>query len=273
MYIKRVVSVYFSPTGTTGKVAEHIANNVSKKLSVVMEINNFTLPKERKNKLEFQKGDLIILGTPVYAGRVPNVILPYITKYILAKGALAVPIVVYGNRNYDDALIELRDILEQNGFHTIAAAAFVGEHSFSDTLAANRPDESDMYYAKLFAFDISKRIKNLLKVPDTPIKVKGQTPIRTYYTPRDRNGMHINILKVKSKVNESCTKCGICAKVCPMGSIDEKDVTKYTNICIKCGACTKKCPHQSRYYDDEGYLYHLKELEEGYTFRRKPELF
>lgn len=42
---------------------------------------------------------------------------------------------------------------------------------------------------------------------------------------------------------------------------------------MKCGACIKKCPHHARYYDDEGYLYHKKELEEMYERRAEPEIF
>ena len=72
---------------------------------------------------------------------------------------------------------------------------------------------------------------------------------------------------------DACDQCGICAKVCPMGSIDPNDVTHYTGICIKCCACVKKCPVGAKYYDDEGYLYHQHELEELYQRRAEPEVF
>jgi NAD-dependent dihydropyrimidine dehydrogenase PreA subunit len=74
-------------------------------------------------------------------------------------------------------------------------------------------------------------------------------------------------------VSGNCIACGVCADVCPMGSIDRADVRIYKDICIKCGACVKKCPKHSRYYDDEGYLYHQTELEEMYAERKEPEFF
>ena len=228
----------------------------------------------RENGFAAGKDDLVIFGTPVYAGRVPNVLLKYLAT-IQGNGALAVPVVLFGNRNFDDGLIELRDILENTGFHTVAAAAFVGEHSFSKTLAAGRPDADDMKEALAFAGKAAEKVKGLPEgeVP-APVEVEGVPhPYRGYYQPRDRKGVSIDIRKVKSLVSDACDDCKICADVCPMGSISRENVREYTGICIKCGACIKKCPKQARYYEDEGYLYHQHELEEGYTRRAAISLF
>ena len=244
------------------------------RLGAEREDYDFTLPGMRENGFAAGKDDLVIFGTPVYAGRVPNVLLKYLAT-IRGNGALAVPVVLFGNRNFDDGLIELRDILENTGFHTVAAAAFVGEHSFSKTLAAGRPDADDMKEALAFAGKIAEKVKGL---PDgeapAPVEVEGVPhPYRGYYQPRDRKGVSIDIRKVKSLVSDACDDCKICADVCPMGSISHENVREYTGICIKCGACIKKCPKQARYYEDEGYLYHQHELEEGYTRRAAISLF
>ena len=274
MIVKKVYAVYYSDTGTTQKIASFIAENVAKKLNVECEKYNYSLPKRREKVLEFKENDLVICGTPTYAGRVPNIMLPYLKNNIKGNGALAIPVVLFGNRNFDDALIELRNILEDNGFHTIAGAGFVGEHAFSYTLGANRPDEKDMQIASDFVEKIVEKIRTVENIPAEPIKVRGNEPIRPYYTPRDRHEHAIDILKVKPKVNLSkCTDCKICAHVCPMGSIDFNDVSKYVGICTKCGACIKKCPEKCRYYDDEGYLYHQHELEEQFERRAEPEIF
>ena len=236
---------------------------------------DFTLPASRKDLLVFGPRDLVIFGTPVYAGRVPNVLLDFLKEYIKGNHACAVPVTVYGNRNYDDALIELRDLLEQSRFHTVAAAAFVGEHSFSEILGSGRPDNRDVSLIREFAFGLCERLRRTEKEDySCPVYVKGtRKPYRGYYQPRDRKGNFIDIRKVKPLTSGECDGCGICAKVCPMGSIRREDVGTVDGICIKCGACIKKCPKHAKYYEDEGYLYHKTELEEQYTTRAEPEIF
>ena len=271
---KKVWAVYFSATDTTKKTDLTIADEAARLLGAEREDYDFTLPGMRENGFAAGKDDLVIFGTPVYAGRVPNVLLKYLAT-IQGNGALAVPVVLFGNRNFDDGLIELRDILENTGFHTVAAAAFVGEHSFSKTLAAGRPDADDMKEALAFAGKVAEKVKGLPKgEAPAPVEVEGVPhPYRGYYQPRDRKGVSIDIRKVKSLVSDACDDCKICADVCPMGSISHENVREYTGICIKCGACIKKCPKQARYYEDEGYLYHQHELEEGYTRRAAISLF
>ena len=271
---KKVWAVYFSATDTTKKIVLTIADEAARLLGAEREDYDFTPPGMRENGFAAGKDDLVIFGTPVYAGRVPNVLLKYLAT-IQGNGALAVPVVLFGNRNFDDGLIELRDILENTGFHTVAAAAFVGEHSFSKTLAAGRPDADDMKEALAFAGKIAEKVKGLPEgEAPAPVEVEGVPhPYRGYYQPRDRKGVSIDIRKVKSLVSDACDDCKICADVCPMGSISHENVREYTGICIKCGACIKKCPKQARYYEDEGYLYHQHELEEGYTRRAAISLF
>jgi ferredoxin/flavodoxin len=275
--IKKVTAAYFSATGTTKKICERVAEGVASRLGAEAATADFTLPDARLEALRFDEGDLVIFGVPTYAGRAPNVLKPYLTEKVSGGGALAVPVVLYGNRDFDDALIELRNILEDDGFHTIAASGFIGEHSFSYKLAAGRPDEADIRKADGFAEKIAGLIADAGAyeefVKKAPVEVRGENPIRPYYTPRDRNGESINILKVKPKVADGCSRCGVCADICPMGSIDHTDVRNYTGICIKCGACVKECPKHARYYDDSGYLYHKSELEELYAKRKEPEMF
>jgi len=273
MVINKVLAVYFSATGTTKKVIEYIANAIGRKIDAPVSIIDFTLPDARKQNLKFSKDDLVIFGTPVYAGRVPNILLPFLNENIKADNTYAIPVVLFGNRNYDDALKELLSILKKDGFHILAAGAFVGEHAFSKTLAAGRPDESDMLFADGLVDKAVKRIYQSNNSYMDILFIKDEEPLRPYYKPKDRNGMTINILKVKPKTNDNCKRCGLCAEVCPMGSISHEDYSIIMGICIKCGACIKKCPEEAKFFDDEGYLYHKMDLEAMYSRRIEPELF
>ena len=274
MQPKTVWAVYFSGTGTTEKTVRCIASGMGEALSAPVKTFDFTPPAARQAELTFGPDDLVVLGTPVYAGRVPNVLLPYLTGKVRGGGALAVPVTLFGNRNFDDALIELRNILTADGFLPVAAAAFVGEHSFSRTLGAGRPNAADMTEMCNLAAEAAHKIKSLAAPPAVPVAVAGQDPVRPYYTPRDRHGAPINILKVKPKTDLSrCGGCGLCAARCPMGSIDPADVSQVNGICIKCCACVKGCPTGAKYFDDAGYLYHQHELEEIYREPAQNALF
>lgn len=269
---KTINTMYFSPTGTTEKIVSGLAEKISEKIDREIAIKNidFTLPGGRNETVSFAGEDVVIIGVPVYAGRVPNVLLKYLNS-ITGNGALAIPVVVYGNRNYDDALIELKDILELNGFTVIAGGAFIGEHSFSKILAQNRPDEKDMAIVSDFANQIYTKITTQDNMQT--VAVKGNRPYRKYYMPKNEQGIAVDIRKVSPKTNDNCIDCKLCVNVCPMGSIDYEDVSKLNGICIKCGACVKKCPTQAKYYDDQDYLRHKHELEVGFADRREPELF
>ena len=270
MNIRRVWIMYWSATGTTKKITRTVGGTLAEKLGAPLEVWDFTLPSGRQGQPDFRDTDAVVFGTPTYAGRVPNVLLKYLDT-LAGNGAAAVPVVTYGNRDFDDSLIELRDILADHGFRPFAAGAFVGEHSFSTVLAAGRPDADDLALARTLGERAADRLAGdeleLVAVDGIP------KPYRGYYQPRDRKGTPVNILKVKPLTSDACDKCRVCVKVCPMGSISPEDPSQYTGICIKCGACVKKCPKGAKYYDDAGYLYHKTELEEGYKRRGEVKLY
>ncbi|MDO4754598.1 MAG: EFR1 family ferrodoxin [Bacillota bacterium] len=266
----KAIACYFSGTDTTKKIVECITRTISNILQIEMTIDDFTKPGRRDEPLHFDSGDIVVLGMPVIAGRVPNLMLPNLGQ-MRAEGAFGIPVVLYGNRNYDDALVELADIMKEAGMTLAGAGAFIGEHSFSTVLGAGRPDASDMQIAEEFGRAVARKVQER---ETGEFFIRGENPIRPYYQPRDRNGNPIDIRKVKPKTNERCNQCGLCVSLCPLGSIDPDDVTHIRGICMKCCACIKKCPQQAKYFDDAGYIYHMHELEEMYAAtRREPEVF
>ena len=144
MNISQVYAVYFSATGNTRKVTTTLANALAVSFEVPLEVRDFTLPAAREERYEFAEGDLVIFGMPTYAGKLPNKLLDFVKSGFAGNGALAVPVVTFGNRSFDNSLAELCACLEADGFHTIGAGAFACRHAFTDALAAGRPDSDDM---------------------------------------------------------------------------------------------------------------------------------
>ena len=262
--------MYFSPTSTTKKVLEEIGERIFEKSGIETgQVIDFTLAKQRIIGQSFNSNDILLIGIPVYAGRVPNILLNYLNT-IKGDNSLVIPVVVYGNRHYDDALIEFNDILILNGFKVIAGGAFIGEHSFSKILAKDRPDGMDLSIGRGFADKISKKIS---EEDFAKIEVKGNRPYRPYFKPKNKDDKPVDIRTVKPKTNDNCIDCKLCAEVCPMGSISYEDVSKMIGICIKCCACVKLCPTNAKYFDDSDYLRHKQQLEDQNKERKEPELF
>lgn len=270
--MRKICAMYFSPTGTTAKVVAAVAGRIGEALQIPAEVFDFTPRAARENPKTFESDNIVVFGMPVIAGRIPNLLLGYLDT-VKGNGALAVPVVLFGNRAYDDALIELREILSRNGFRTVAAAAFVGEHSFSNVLAKGRPDGKDIAVARDFADKIAEKIAAGVDRIET-VDVGGQLPLRPYYQPRDRAGNPIDIRKVKPRTDMSlCVDCKLCAELCPLGSINYDRVEEVPGTCMKCCACIKRCPAGAKYFDAPNFLYHKLELVQTYTERNEPELF
>ncbi len=263
--------MYFSPTGTTRRIVSRIAREGSRGMSqedAPAELD-FTLPGMRTRGASFLERDLVVFGIPVYGGRVPKMLLEYLST-VHGHGALAVAVVVYGNRDYDDALLELTDLLEAQGFIVVAAAAFIGEHSYSRTLAQGRPDADDLALATRFAHQVAAKLAG---TPMKKVLVKGARPYRGNPKARNEKGELLDLSHAKPETSSACLNCKKCLELCPMGAINPDDVSRIDGICIRCNACVKHCPAGAKSFSDSDYLFMKNRLETHFTQRRVPELF
>ncbi|MFR7473520.1 MAG: EFR1 family ferrodoxin [Christensenellales bacterium] len=273
MKIQRVWAVYYSATGHTAQAVETLAKALADALRVPWQKDEFTTPDQRHTVRYFAPEEIVVFGMPVYAGRLPNKLLPFVQEGFCGQGAQAVPIVTFGNRSFDDALKELCETLEANGFHTVAAAAIVAQHAFAAALAAGRPDDADLQRIRAFAHALAIDIERCPKPPQ-PISVPGRSPIGPYYTPLGVDGKPAKFLKAKPKTDQArCLVCGLCAAVCPMGAISRQDPAVVEGVCIKCQACITRCPQRAKYYDDEAFLSHKAQLEQTQAQRKESCFF
>jgi len=272
MTIERLRAVSFSATGVTGSVVRILAEALAEELSLPADFQSFTRPAERAAVVEFGSGELVIVGSPTYAGKLPNKILPDFQTKLRGNGALAVPVVTFGNRAFDNSLAELCAVLEADGFHTAAAAAFPGRHAFTDALGEGRPDLGDRRALRGFARQIAGKLKGLEGFPE-PVEVPGD-PAAPYYVPKGLDGEPAKFLKARPRTDQSkCSRCGVCARACPMGAIDPENVALVPGTCIKCQSCVRKCTRRAKYFDDPAFLSHVAMLEQNFREPKEPEIF
>ena len=256
---------YFSPTGTTKKVVQGIANGINPD---TMKLIDITKPEAREYPLQTSENELLIVAVPVYMGRVPALLNKWLNT-IQAHHTPTICVVVYGNRVYDNALLELKNIVMNRGCIPLACAAYIGEHSYSNSeipLAQGRPDKDDLNHAKVFGQKIHKKLQSISQISQiSDVTVPGTYPYGGITELWDVDFI---------EVNNQCIKCGTCAEVCPVGAIDSEDSKMIDQVeCITCCACIKNCPQNARTMKEGSVKDVAKRLYERYKERKKPQYF
>lgn len=217
--------IYFSPTGSTKKVMNIIGsiwNENVHEIDLSHPIENHHIEDE-----------LTIIGVPSYAGRVPKIASSRL-KQITAHHAPVILLVTYGNRAYEDTLLELKDCAIASGFQPIGAIGAVCEHSIMHEFAKGRPSVQDIEELQSFA----KQVKQNQAFIDssTRLEVNGNFPYRAY-----------GGLPLHPKTNKDCTMCGLCLSMCPVQAITMSDkIHTDTHACITCMRCIQQCPQHAR---------------------------
>lgn len=241
---------YFSPTGGTKKVVQYMGAKFpdSKEIDLSSEISDCHMTKE----------DFCIVGVPSFGGRVPGIAARRI-QHLHGDRTPALLISTYGNRAYEDTLVELKDVLEKQGFVCFGAAAIVTQHSIMSQFGVGRPDQDD--FAKIDRF--VEEIKERLNGEPTPVEVPGNVP----YKERHASSMH-------PQASESCIKCGLCAAQCPVHAIPaETPQVTDAEKCISCMRCVKICPMKARKCDEEKIKNMVERLEPFCVTYKQSEFF
>ena len=245
-----LILAHFSPTGGTKKVADAIARGFA---APVIDVD---LTGE-VSAMQPGCDDILMAVLPVYAGRVPGIALERLAK-LRGNGQKAVAVVVYGNREYDDALLETKNALEANGFSVVAAGAFVAEHSIVRSVAAGRPDAEDEKIAWDFGRQVREKIDRL-----QPVQVPGNMP----YAQHPPTPFH-------PSASEACVKCGTCVGQCPTEAISPEEPEKCNgDLCINCLRCVQVCPLQCRSMPEPFMAWITDMLSKNAAGYKKPVIF
>lgn len=253
-----VYIISFSPTGGTKKVADRLAKGLG---TDVRDID-LTGTATDYTSFSFSRDDICIAAVPSFGGRVPAPAACRLSS-MKAYGARAVLVAVYGNRAFEDTLLELKNILDRAGFRCTAAVAAVAEHSIMHQFASGRPDHRDMEELDQFARQIREALEKSPSPNSADLALPGNTPYREYH-----------VIPLRPETGKDCVSCGLCAEKCPVGAIpagapDQTDGA----ACISCMRCVSICPTQARTLDRQLLAETVQRLKSACAEQKKNELF
>lgn len=257
MIVTEAHLIYFSPTHTSKQVGEAIVHGMGMDnvLKTDLTLNSI-------EEIELPASALAVVVVPVYGGHVAPLAMERLESIRGTDTPVAL-VVVYGNRAYEKALMELDTFVLLKGFKVIGGATFIGEHSYSSEkypIAANRPNAHDLEVAMEFGYKLRMKVEKA-SGPETLYPVNVQAIPRPQQPFLPLLGFFRKVMKLRKSGKplpkapwltdeRLCTHCGACVNHCPVGAILEGDET-HTNAdkCIKCCACVKSCTQKARVYD------------------------
>lgn len=226
--LEKCTVIYFSPTYTTEKIVNRIAKDLANHIQAVDLIEN-------GEAQHFSAEDFVVVGIPVYSGRVPNLAKEKLLA-MTGEGTPVVLVATFGNRDYDDSLLELKTLLQENGFLVVGAGAFSTEHSVVRKFGKGRPNQEDIQKMQEFAALLRDKMKTWNPASHTDVTVKGNPEYRKYQT-----------IPFKPHANSKCIQCGLCAAKCPAQAISRENPRKTEKQkCVTCMRCIYICPQKGR---------------------------
>lgn len=253
-----VVQIVFSPTGGTKKVADIITSEWKNSVHRI----DLTDAKIDYASIRMKKEDVVLIAVPSYGGRVPALAAQRIAG-IQGNQSQCVIVCVYGNRAYEDTLVEMNDLAKQSGFKVIAAISAVAEHSIMHQYATGRPDQQDEKELRSFAGIIWGKINDSNDSDASALQIPGNH----LYKKAGRTGL-------VPKADKKCTSCGLCAKNCPAQAISMKNIkTADSKKCISCMRCVVRCPQSARKVNGTMVSVAALAIKRACSARKENELF
>lgn len=253
-FCMKIYSIIFSPTGGTKKSAQLLTAPWENVCAIDMITDT-----DKLDNISLNADDVVYISVPSFGGRVPTFAAEQL-KNIKGNNALSVINAVFGNRAYEDTLLELRDIAAGCNMCCVAATATNAQHSIMPQYGTGRPDNEDKAELTDFALKIKDKIES---GSFTEVTVPGNRPYKV-----------LGKASMLPQADEQCSHCGKCANECPTGAIftDAPNITN-ADKCIQCLHCIATCPSKARSLDKDKVQALAEKMKPLFAERKKNELF
>lgn len=245
--------IYFSACGNSKQAASMLAEKTDDR---IVSINSAFIKKEFDYELE--KGENLAFVFPVYFWGVPSIVLDFI-KLMNIKNVEESYVYAALTCGSSSGLTGkmLKKALAKRNICLDAEYAIVMPDTYVVMFPVNKDEEAIKILdkAEVEIDEVAKAIKD--KKTGKTNKHKGRMKqLITYITYPLYNKVYRKTKRFS--VNDKCTGCTICSKVCPIGAIEmtgeeiksKGDVVKNKpqwtmNKCVHCLACVHRCPEQA----------------------------
>ncbi|MBO6134950.1 MAG: EFR1 family ferrodoxin [Lachnospiraceae bacterium] len=227
---------YFTATGNSLYVAKRIGGKL------------LSIPKlYKQNEIKIED-DAVGIIAPVYGGNMPRMVSAFLKKATIKAGYLFF-ISTYG-MSYSAVKTNAVETMQNNGLKLDYVNAIKMIDNYLPGFEMQNQKDSAVKK------DIEGQIDAICKDLENKKRNVSKIGLFENFIKQLVNGTMGKVIfnrnaAKKYIVNDSCIRCGICAKVCPADNIIVGDKVAFLDKCEVCYACIHNCPKNAIHLKNE----------------------
>jgi len=265
--------VFFSPSGSTEKVADTIIEEIQRR---GLSHEKIDAAKNRPVHTLYDAikgGDILFVGSPTYSNHPAPPVTAFLNGLPPIAGVSAGLFSTYGTVTSGTVLPEMGLMLREKGAGIFGAVKVVAVHSLlwnsEDPAGKGRPGARDLEQVTQWTkkiLDKSSEDETSLISPE--VLDYHREEVKQWAREKDLNGLKDVMLPMKLKT-EKCTRCNICVENCPVGNIKLDPYPVLGDNCLVCFNCVRLCGPGALYNNKHPYV--EPEIHKRKEFFKEPE--
>ena len=227
---------YFTASGNSLYVAKRIGGTL------------LSIPQFMKQDSIEITDDAVGIVAPVYAVEMPMMVKEFLIKAKI-KTDYFFFVYTYGS-GYAEAFAHVELVCREKGLKL----SYINAIQMVDNYLPGfeMQNQIDTLPNKNVEGQIEKLLSKIADRSETPVKIGAvnKAQMAMYQKMLAKRILRKDTAR-EYIVNDNCTRCGICAKVCPADNITVTDKVYFANKCEVCYACLHNCPQNAIHMKNE----------------------